>query len=163
KLLPKPRYQARPEVQADGPHQKSMNPSYVCCVAWPLVLGIALSSAIPAQTASPITFNKNFEGASLGKIDHTGEAQYRCFVEGQHDERGRNRQANWYYFRMDGVQGRQIMLTLTDFIGEYNDNPGACAMNADTIPVFSDDHEHWQHFPAIDWDDQKKEATIQFH
>ncbi len=40
---------------------------------------------------------------------------------------------------------------------------GACPMNADTIPVFSYDAEHWQHFPAIEWDDQKKEATLKFH
>jgi hypothetical protein len=35
-------------------------------------------------------------------------------------------------------------------------------MNADTIPVFSYDNEHWQHFTAMDWDDQKKEASLKF-
>ena len=117
---------------------------------------------ISAQEKSTITFNKNFEGGALGKIEKLGDAQFRCFVEGQHDERGRNRQANWYYFRMDGVQGRDVTLTLTDFIGEYNDKPGSCPMNADTIPVFSYDDEHWQHFPAMDWDNEKKEATLKF-
>ncbi len=109
-----------------------------------------------------ITLNKNFEGGAIGKIEKLGDSQFRCHVEGQHDEHGRNRQANWYYFRMDGVQGRGVELTLTDFIGEYNNKPGACAMNAETIPVFSYDDEHWQHFPAMDWDDQKKEATLRF-
>ena len=28
-------------------------------------------------------------------------------VEGQYDERGRNRQASWYYFRMGHVAGRE--------------------------------------------------------
>jgi hypothetical protein len=121
---------------------------------------VALSVA--AQEKPAITFNKNFEGGSLGKIEKLGDTQFRCFVEGQHDERGRNRQANWYYFRMDDVQGREVTLTLTDFVGEYNDKPGSCAMNADTIPVFSYDDEHWQHFPAMEWDDQKKEATLKF-
>ncbi|HEY0552157.1 MAG TPA: M14-type cytosolic carboxypeptidase, partial [Verrucomicrobiae bacterium] len=102
-------------------------------------LTAALALSMAAQEKPAITFNKNFEGGSLGKIEKLGDTQFRCFVEGQHDERGRNRQANWYYFRMDGVQGREVTLTLTDFVGEYNDKPGSCAMNADTIPVFSYD------------------------
>jgi len=128
-----------------------------------LIIAISNLALLLAGAAEPvITFNKNFEGGSLGKIEKLGDAQFRCYVEGQHDEHGRNRQADWYYFRMDAVQGRDITLTLTDFVGEYNDKPGACAMNADTIPVFSYDDEHWQHFPAMDWDDQKKEATLKF-
>ena len=124
-------------------------------VAW-LALG-------GAAGAGQITFNKNFEGGALGKIVAASETKFQCYVEGQHDERGRNRQANWYYFRMDGVRDRKVTLTLTDFVGEYNDKPGSCPMNADTIPVFSYDHERWEHFPAMAWDDQKKEATLQFH
>ena len=115
-----------------------------------------------AAIAGEITFNQNFEGSALGKIEASGQTSFRCHVEGQHDERGRNRQANWYYFRMDGVLGRKVTLTLTDFVGEYNDRPGSCPMNADTIPVFSYDNERWQHFPAMAWDDQKKEATLEF-
>jgi hypothetical protein len=135
-----------------------------------VLLGGLLLLAIPlfkvtdsgAEEAATITFNKNFEGGALGKVEHQGEAHFRCHVEGQQDERGRNRLANWYYFRMDGVEEREITLTLTDLIGEYNDRPGTCAFSADTIPVFSEDGEHWQHFPAMEWDDQKKEATLHF-
>ena len=123
---------------------------------------LALAWPAAAQEQAAITFNKNFEGGALGKIEKQGDAEFRCFVEGQHDERGRNRQANWYYFRMDGVQGRDLTLTLLDFVGEYNDKTGSCPMNADTIPVFSYDHEHWQNFHAMAWDDQKKEATLKF-
>src|ERR1051325_2488974 len=123
---------------------------------------ILIPPAFPAEQSHPITFNKNFEAGSLGRIEQTAEGQYRRHVEGQSDERGRNRQANWYYFRIDGVKGRKIALTLTDFVGEYNDKPGAVAMNADTVPVYSFDNEHWQHFPAMEWDDQKKEATLHF-
>ncbi|HMJ89794.1 MAG TPA: M14 family zinc carboxypeptidase [Candidatus Acidoferrum sp.] len=115
-----------------------------------------------AEKKAAITFNTSFEGASLGKIEKLGDATFRCFVEGQYDERGRNRQANWYFFRMDNVGERDVTLTLTDFVGEYNDKPGSCAMNADTIPVFSHDGELWQHFPAMEWDDTKKEATLKF-
>jgi hypothetical protein len=123
---------------------------------------LVLVFPVAAQDKPVITFNKNFEGGSLGKIEKLSDTQFRCFVEGQHDERGRNRQANWYYFRMDNVQSREVTLTLTDFVGEYNDKPGSCAMNADTVPVFSYDNEHWRHFPAMTWDDQKKETTLKF-
>lgn len=131
-----------------------------------LLYGAALSWVISglgfAAEPPPITFNKNFEGASLGTVEKLGDAEFRCHVEGQYDERGRNRQATWYFFRMDRVRGRNVTLTLADLVGEYNDKPGACAMNADTIPVFSFDGEHWQHFPAMDWDDRRKEATLKF-
>src|SRR5204863_3864947 len=29
-------------------------------------------------------------------------------------------------------------------------------------PVFSYDDKEWQHFPAMEWDEQKKEATLKF-
>jgi hypothetical protein len=114
-----------------------------------------------AQPVPRITINKNFEGGSLGSVERLGETTFRCHVAGQHNEEGRNRQANWYFFRLDGARGRALTLTLTDFLGEYNGQP-ACAMSADTIPVFSVDGEHWQHFPAMEWDAQAKEATLRF-
>jgi hypothetical protein len=129
------------------------------CLGTSIILG---ALRLAAQETPAIVFNKNFEAGALGKIEKLGETTFRCFVEGQHDERGRNRQANWYYFRMENVRGRDITLTLTDFVGEYNDKPGSCPMNADTIPVFSDDGEKWKHFPAMQWDNQKKEAILQF-
>jgi hypothetical protein len=117
----------------------------------------------PAAAApSPITFNLNFEGASLGSIEKLADGTFRCHVEGQHDERGRNRQASWYFFRMDNVKGREIVLTLTDFVGEYNDKPGTCPMGPDIVPVYSDDGTEWKHFERCEWDDDKKEATLRF-
>ncbi|MEW6305505.1 MAG: M14-type cytosolic carboxypeptidase [Verrucomicrobiota bacterium] len=120
--------------------------------------------AIPglAQEPLPILFNQNFEGASLGRVEKLGDTTFRCYVEGQYDERGRNRQASWFYFRLDRVQGRDITLTLTDFIGEYNDKPGAVPVDAESFPMFSYNNRDWKHFPAMDWDNEKKEQTIRF-
>jgi hypothetical protein len=115
-----------------------------------------------AQTNRAVTFSKDFEGGSFAKIERVAENSFRCFVEGQSDERWRNRQATWYFFRIDGVANRDIAITLTDLVGEYNDKPGACAMNPETIPVFSVDGRAWQHFAAMEWDDAKKEATVRF-
>ena len=127
-----------------------------------LLLAVPLV-VMPLHGQTPILINKNFEGGSLGKVEKLGDTEFRLHVEGQYDERGRNRQASWHFFRMDNVAGRDLTLTLTDFVGEYNDKPGACPMHADTIPVFSYDGKTWTHFPAMDWDDQVKEATLKFH
>lgn len=109
-----------------------------------------------------ITFNLAFEGSSLGKIERLSDTEFRCHVLGQQDERGRNRQATWYYFRMDGAGGKDVTLTLTNLVGEYHDKPGACAMGPEIVPVFSDDGHHWKHFPDFTWNEQKKEATLRF-
>ena len=124
--------------------------------------GILLLMIGEAKADSDITFNTNFEGGSLGKIETLGDARFRCSVQGQYDEHGRNRQANWYYFRLDGAKGQDVALTLTDLVGEYDGKPGACPMTPDTIPVFSEDDLHWSHFATMDWDDKMKEATLKF-
>ena len=67
---------------------------------------LLLVASGPARADSEILFNTNFEGGSLGKVETLGAGRFRCSVQGQSDERGRNRQANWYYFRMEGVAGR---------------------------------------------------------
>ncbi len=117
-----------------------------------------------AENPPAIRFNKNFEGASLGKIEALGPATFKCWVEGQYDDRGHNRQASWFYFRINGAKGRELTITLTDFVGEYNDKPGACPMGPDIVPVFSDDGRHWKHFDdaQVKWDETKKEATLKF-
>jgi hypothetical protein len=128
---------------------------------FPLTVILGLSGAISgAQERAPVTFNTDFQGGSLGRVEKLGEAEFRLHVQGQHDERGRNRQATWYYFRMDGVRGRDLTLALTDLVGEYNDRPGAVSMNADTVPVWSADGQSWRHFDGMAWNDQAKEATL---
>ncbi len=136
-----------------------MCPRKVASLAAPWLLLVAFGTA---RGDSEILFNTNFEGGSLGKVETLGGRRFRCSVPGQSDERGRNRQASWYFFRMEGVAGLDLSLTLTDLVGEYDDKPGACPMSADTIPVFSADGEHWQHFPSMIWDEPKKEATLTF-
>jgi len=123
---------------------------------------IVLFAASISAADDAITFNTNFEDASLAKIEPMGPTQFRCHVVGQTDEHGHNRQATWYYFRMDHVAGKQIALTLTDFVGEYHNQPGVSPMGPDIFPVFSNDGRHWQHFPAVDFDSQKKETTLHF-
>ncbi|MEN9575033.1 MAG: hypothetical protein RL514_2888 [Verrucomicrobiota bacterium] len=124
-----------------------------------VLLAVTFASA---QELPPITFNQAFEGASLGKIEKLGDTTFRLHVAGQSDERGRNRQTTWFHFRMDHVAGRELTLTFTDWVGEYNDKPGACPMGPTLRPVFSYDGETWQRFAAVEWDDVKKESTLKF-
>jgi hypothetical protein len=128
------------------------------CLLIALLAGLGLTGAAPEP--APIRFNTHFEGGSLGRIEPVGDAAFRCRVKGQQDEHGRNRQASWYYFRVDGARGREITLTLTDFVGEYNGRPGACPMGPDIRPVCSDDDEHWRPIADVRWDDRAKEATL---
>jgi hypothetical protein len=146
-----------------------MPPSRLRRGPWLVALAaVAAAPPVAAQdggAAGPpaITFNKNFEGGALGTVERLGPGRFRLHVEGQQDEHGRNRLANWYYFRLDGVKGRDLTLTLTDLVGEYYGRPGACAFSADTVPVFSNDGVSWQHVPALDWDNARKEATLHLH
>jgi hypothetical protein len=131
--------------------------------AW--IIAVCVIGALAAGAEEgPVRFNKNFEGASIGRIEVVGPAEFRCHVEGQYDERGHNRQGSWYCFRVDGAAGREITLTLTDFEGEYNDKPGAMPMAAGIVPVFSDDGVAWRFFDesAVTWDAKAKELRVRF-
>jgi hypothetical protein len=125
---------------------------------YPLLL--TCLTLIAAAEPPQITFNTNFEGGSLGRIEKISPTEFRCHVAGQHDQRGRNRQASWYYFRLDHLAGQKITITLTDLIGEYNDKPGAVPAGPDILPVFSENGQTWQHFPTGAWDNEKKEMTL---
>ena len=52
-----------------------------------------------------ITINWDFEGGILRKAEAISPVHFRCSLAGQTDQDGRNRQANWYYFRVDGARG----------------------------------------------------------
>jgi hypothetical protein len=110
--------------------------------------------------SAEVTFSTAFEGASIGLIEKLGETEFRVHVRGQQDERGRNRAATWYCFRMDHVQGRELTITLTDFVGEYNDVPGSTPMNDKIRPALSEDGKLWGHAVDMTWDNVKKEATV---
>lgn len=129
------------------------------CALLVFAAGVAVAAAREA-VREPILFNTAFEGASLGEIETVDATTFRLRVRGQQDERGRNRQATWYFFRMDRVAGRVVTLTLTDWVGEYNDVPGTVPMSAKLRPWISEDQEHWRPVDEMVWDEAKKEATL---
>jgi len=102
----------------------------------------------------------DFPGGNVGRADWVSPDHLRIAVEGQSDQDGRNRQANWYYFRLDGVKGRELTVELTDLVGEYNYTPGTYSVTKDTHPVYSYDNERWTHLEATEWNDDAKELAF---
>jgi Zinc carboxypeptidase/Cytosolic carboxypeptidase N-terminal domain len=91
----------------------------------------------------PTRIDWNFEGGSLAKVERAGPESFLCHVKGQVDQDGRNRQANSYYFRVDGAKGRTLTFTMVDLTGEYNYRPNAGAITGDTLPFYSSDGTDW--------------------
>ncbi len=117
-----------------------------------------------ALAFAAITITTSFDGGSVGRVEQIGPNHLRCAVKGQSDQNHRNRQANWYYFRLDHLPQQEIQLDLVDLVGEYNFRPGTHAVTRNTRPVFSYDDRTWSHFPdsATSWDDKEVRLTLRF-
>ena len=75
----------------------------------------------------------------------------RCAVTGESDQDGRNRQPSWFYFRIDGVAGREMTVDISDLQGEYNYRPHKGEGLRNTRPVLSYDDKHWQHAANVEF------------
>ena len=99
-----------------------------------------------------ITIHWDFEGGSLAKAESAGPAHFRAHLAGQTDRDGRNRQANWYYFRIDGARGQDVVIDLVNLPGEYNYKPNRGAVTKDTVPVWSEDQRTWTYFASTEYE-----------
>lgn len=124
-----------------------------------LAFGLFSARGAEPNPVAPILFNTAFESGSIGLIEKLGADHYRLHVRGQQDARGRNRQATWFYFRMDDVAGRDITIVLTALRGEYNERP-SLPSGPWFRPVLSLDGETWQHVNDTTWDSEKGEVTF---
>lgn len=111
--------------------------------------GLAICGGSPfaalADRCAPddIRIRWDFEGGSLAKAERIGDDSFRCHLKGQVDQDGRNRQASWFYFRVDGAKGKLITFTMVDLRGEYNYRPTMGALNLNTLPFYSSDGINW--------------------
>lgn len=118
---------------------------------------------IPMLAAIVVT--AAFEGGSVGRVEQAGPGHLICAVKGQADQNGRNRQANWYYFQLDGLKrGEELRIDFTDLVGEYNFKPGSHAVTKNTRPVYSYDRKTWTHFTdgQASWDEREIRLTLRF-
>jgi hypothetical protein len=113
------------------------------------VKALALLALPLAACSSAVSITTDFEGGSLGKVEQVSATQFRCAVAGQADQDGRNRQASWYCFRLDGAKGREVTITLTELRGEYNYKPANLCVRDDTPPLVSSDGKAWRHIDRI--------------
>jgi len=107
---------------------------------------------LAALLVSGATIHTNFEGGSLGEVQKVSETHFRLAVKGESDQDHRNRQANWYYFRVDGASSQPLTLDIVNLPGEYNYKPNRGAITKDTPPVISYDGAHWEHVKTYEYD-----------
>jgi hypothetical protein len=86
------------------------------------------------------TIQTNFEGGNIGRVEQVSPLHFRIGAKGEKDQDGRNRQANWYYFRLEGLTpGTPVTVDMVDLPGEYNYKANRGAITKDTPPLWSDD------------------------
>lgn len=116
--------------------------------------------ALPLAACARASITADFEGGSLGAVQRLTRHRFVCAVEGQTDQDGRNRQASWYYFAVDGAAGTDVTITLTDLTGEYNYRPGTVCITDESPPVVSEDGISWRHLSDVAFDAERKELTF---
>jgi len=102
----------------------------------------------------------DFEGGSLGKIEKVTDTHFRLSVKGESDQDNRNRQANWYSFRVDGASSQPLTLDIVNLPGEYNYKPNRGAITKDTPPVISYDGTHWEHVTTFEYDPDEPKLVL---
>jgi hypothetical protein len=108
-----------------------------------------------------VRIETNFEGGNLGRVEQLGPAHLRVGAKGEKDQDGRNRQANWYSFRVDGAApGQPLTIDITDMPGEYNYRPNRGAVTKDTPPVISEDQRAWRHVTAFEYDPDEPKLRL---
>lgn len=105
-----------------------------------------------ALILAAIVVRTDFEAGSAGEARLLAENHLRVAVKGETDQDGRNRQPSWFYFRLDGVAGRDLLIELAELWGEYNYRRHDGSGHRNMRPVYSYDNENWQHFESSEWD-----------
>ena len=115
--------------------------------------------AVPLLHAA--TIHTDFEGGALGRVEKISASHFRLAVKGESDQDHRNRQADWYYFRVDKASpSSPLTFDMVDLPGEYNYEPNRGAVTKDTPPVISYDGVHWEHVTAFEYDPQEPRLTL---
>lgn len=98
-----------------------------------------------------VTANARFESGSVGTVVFDATGRVQCEVKGEVDQDGRNRQPSWFYFRLDGVRGRDLVIELRGLQGEYNYRRHDGSAHRHMRPVYSYDNRNWRHFESAEW------------
>ena len=128
------------------------------------LLSFLPSPSYPQTDSSAVSITANFEGGNLGDVTRLSDTHWQCALAGESDSDQRNRQASWYYFRVDGAKGQALTIDLTELVGEYNYKPGSHPVTSETRPVISYDQAHWRHLTdqEVRWNEEQMELQITF-
>ena len=99
-----------------------------------------------------ITVSTDFDGGNTGRVETVSPTHLRVGVKGESDQNKRNRQATWYYFRVDGADKEPLTIDMVDLPGEYNFRKNMGAITASTPPVISYDRKTWTHVTTVEYD-----------
>ncbi|MGH9162981.1 MAG: M14-type cytosolic carboxypeptidase [Vicinamibacteraceae bacterium] len=109
-----------------------------------------------------VSVHADFEAGNVGQVTMVAENHVRCAVAGESDKDGRNRQPSWFYFRLDGVAGREMTVDVTGLHGEYNYKPHKGQGLQHTRPVLSHDNRTWQHAADVTWLPEQSAIRVRF-
>jgi hypothetical protein len=111
-------------------------------------------------TFAAIVVSTAFEGGSAGPVTRVSDTHYRVGVKGEKDQNGRNRQATWYYFRVDGAGREPLTIDMVDLPGEYNFKPNRGAITGATPPLISYDRSEWKHLTDVEYDKEEPKLRL---
>ena len=111
-----------------------------------------LVTFLPGLLGAAASIHTDFEGGALGRIEKVSPTHFRLGARGESDQDGRNRQANWYCFRVDGAGRDELTFDIVDLPGEYNYKPNRGAITEDTPPFVSFDGTTWRHVSQFEYD-----------
>ena len=132
------------------------------------LIAVVISPAISQTPTSPngasVSIHTDFIGGNLGEVTQVSDTHWRCALTGESDADNRNRQASWYYFRIDGAEGQSLTIDLVDLVGEYNYHYGSHPVTAETRPVISYDQQQWRHLTdeEVRWNEDRVELRLTF-
>lgn len=98
-----------------------------------------------------VTLAANFEGGNVAGSEWLGDDHVEIQVTGEADQDDRNQQPSWWYFRLDGVQGKTLTVDIAGLEGEYNYRPHDGSGLRNTLPAYSFDNEYWRTVDSSEW------------
>jgi hypothetical protein len=108
-----------------------------------------------------IAITTDFEGGSANRIEKVSDTHFRIAIHGQTDQNKRNRQATWYYFRVDNAGSDPLTFDIVDLPGEYNFKPNRGAITSATPPVISNDGgKTWRHVTGAEYDEKEPHLRL---
>lgn len=119
-----------------------------------------MQGMLPTILVLAATVHTSFEAGSAAKTEWVSENHFRCWVRGETDQDNRNSQPSWFYFRLDGVAGRDLTVELAGLAGEYNYRRHKGAGLRDMRPVYSYDNREWRFMEAGVFDPEA--STLRF-